>query len=298
MKLIRINPRQRWLPAALLVAGLIATSTPALAADDVTVMLRSGEKVAGQLEDLAKGTIYVRVSRDNQRKLPVGDVALIDFVGGASGLPETELSKARGDDHLLVLRNSNLVSGRLTDIEGGEGSDEPNKPRVFVFRTSGGEERRVAAGEVGRVYLGRYPAEDGPSVPTDAKGVRVPASKDWVATGVYVIQGQPVTFEVQGEVQLSAAAGDRAKAAGAMSGRRAAGAPLPSILAGALIGKVGTNGQPFGIGDQGTIPMPAGGELYLAVNDDARGDNQGEFAVQVKPGQAKLPQPQRRPRLD
>lgn len=286
----------RLIPAALVAVGLTAAPAAAQAADDVTVMLRSGEKVAGQLEDLAKGTIYVRVSRDDQRKLPVGEVAVIDFVGGASGLPETELSKARGDDHLLVLRDSALVNGRLTDIEGGAGSDEPDKPRVFVFRTSSGEERRVQAREVGRVYLGRFPAAAGPSLPADTKGIRVPASKDWVATGIYVIKDQPVTFDVQGEVQLSADAGDRAKAAGAMSGRRAAGAPMPSVLAGALIGKVGNNGEPFGIGDQGTIPMPAGGELFLAVNDDARGDNQGEFAVTVTPGQAKLPTPQRRPR--
>ena len=291
MRLSRILPKPRVLPVALAASGLLFTSAAAVAADDVTVMLRSGEKVAGQLEDLEKGTIYVRVSLNDQRKLPIGDVAVIDYVGGASGLPETELSKARGNEHLLVLRDSSLINGRLTDIEGGEGSQEPKKDRVFVFRTSAGEERRVPADRVGRVYLGNFPSSTSPTTQTDAKGIRVPADQDWVATGIYVTRGQPVSFDVQGEVQLSNDSGDRAKAAGAMSGRRATGAPLPSVLAGALIGRVGPSGQPFGIGDQSAaIPMPTAGQLFLSVNDDARADNQGAFVVSVTPGQSTVTQ--------
>ncbi len=294
MRVSRALATQGLIPASLLAFGVL-TLPAAAAADPVTVMLRSGEKVAGQLEDLENGTLYVRVSRADQRKLPIGDVAVIDFVGGASGLPETELSKARGDEHLLVLRNSSLVNGRLMDIAGGAGSQAPDDPRVFVFRTADGQERRVPAAEVGRVYVGRYPqaaaSTSSAAASGDGKTVRVPASAQWVPTGIYVIQGQPVTFAVEGDVQLSADANDRAKAAGATSGRRATGAPLPSALAGALIGRVGQNGQPFGIGDQtNAMPMPNGGELFLAVNDDERGDNQGEFVVSVTPGKATLPQ--------
>src|SRR5690606_2686076 len=100
MRVSRALATQGLIPASLLAFGVL-TLPAAAAADPVTVMLRSGEKVAGQLEDLENGTLYVRVSRADQRKLPIGDVAVIDFVGGASGLPETELSKARGDEHLL-----------------------------------------------------------------------------------------------------------------------------------------------------------------------------------------------------
>lgn len=292
-RLSRIVPIQRMLAAAVAVVLI----TPlAAAADQVTVLLRSGQKVAGQLEDLDKGTLFIRVSLNDQRKLPIGDVAVIDFVGGASGLPETELSKARGDDHLLVMRNSTLVPGRLVDISGGEGSGKSDEARVFVFRTTGGEERRVPAGEVGRVYVGRYPAaaHTGPALPADAEGVKVPANQAWVATGIYVARGQQVTFGTQGEVQLSNDANDRATAAGSTKGRRATSAPMPGVLAGALIGRIGQNGTPFGIGDQTTpIPMPEPGELYLAVNDDDRNDNQGAFAVTVKPAPVV---PQRQPR--
>lgn len=276
------------LAGALLVPGQAA----AQGSDDITVLLRSGERVSGRLEDLNNGTLFVRVSPNDQRKLPVNDVALIDYVGGAQGLPETELGSARGADHVLVMRNSQVVPGRLVDIEGGAGSDKPNDRRVYVFRTSGGEERRVAAEQIGRVYLGQFPgAQAGTgtaagstlAMPESASGVRVPANQPWTATGIRVTEGQTVTFAVQGEVQLSTAGDDRATAAGAAAGRRAADrAPLPSALAGALVGRIG-NGAPFGIGNQTLVPMPATGELFLGVNDDEVGDNSGGFVVDVRP---------------
>lgn len=275
------------LAGALLVPGQVM----AQGSDDITVLLRSGERVSGRLEDLASGTLFIRVSTHDQRKLPVAEVALIDYVGGAQGLPETELGSARGADHVLVMRDSQVVSGRLMDIEGGVGSDKPADRRVYVFKTTGGEERRVAAEQVGRVYLGQFPSGTGSaaaggktlSMPESASGVRVPANQAWTATGIRVNEGQNVTFSVQGEVQLSASADNRATAAGAEGGRRAADrAPLPSALAGALVGRVG-NGAPFGIGNQTNVPMPATGELFLGVNDDELGDNSGGFVVDVRP---------------
>jgi hypothetical protein len=258
--------------------------------DDVTVMLRSGERINGRLEDLNNGTLFVRVSPNDQRKLPVGQVAVIDYVGGAQGLPDTETSAARGNDHVIVMRNSQVVPGQLVDIEGGVGSDKENERRVYVFRTSAGEERRVPAEQVGRVYLGQYAAGGATaggtgstlSMPESASGVRVAANQAWTPTGIRVTEGQTVNFTVQGEVQLSTDSADRATAAGAASGRTAQQAPLPSALAGALIGRIG-NGAPFGIGNQTTVPMPASGELYLGINDDQVADNTGGFVVDVKP---------------
>jgi hypothetical protein len=52
------------------------------------------------------------------------------------------------------------------------------------------------------------------------------------------------------------------------------------VAAGGLIGRVG-NGQPFGIGNQTSVPMPNDGLLYLSVNDDERSDNAGQFMVQL-----------------
>ena len=76
---------------------------------------------------------------------------------------------------------------------------------------------------------------------------------------------------------------DVATAAGSKSGRKAAGAPLPTAMAGALIGRIG-NGQVFGIGNQTSIPAPNAGTLFLAVNDDQLSDNAGSFGVEVTAG--------------
>jgi hypothetical protein len=280
-----------------LTLALGAGPTFAQGSDDVTVLLRSGERVAGRLEDLNNGTLFVRVTLHDQRRWPVSSVALIDYVSGAQGLPDAETRAARGNDHVLVMRNNQLVTGRLLDIEGGVGSDRPDERRVFVFRTSAGEERRVAAEQVARVYLGQFPG--GPTggsggavtLPESGTGVRVPANQRWTSTGMRVAAGQTVMFTVQGEVQLSSSPSDRATAAGSTTGRRAAGAPLPNLLAGALIGRIG-NGAPFGIGNQASVPMPASGELFLGVNDDDLADNSGGFVVDVRPQAA--PAPRRR----
>lgn len=281
--------------AAAISLSLVPVPSRAIAqgSDDVTVLLRSGERVSGKLEDLDNGTLFVRVSPNDQRRMPVAQVAVIDYVGGAQGLPETETAPASGADHVMVLRNSQLVHGRLVDIEGGAGSDKPDDRRVYVFRTTSGDQRRVAAEDVGRVYLGQFPGgqpsstESALTMPASVSGVRVAANQPWTPTGIRVQSGQQVAFSVQGEVQLSTTSSDRATAAGGT--RRAERAPLPEALAGALIGRVG-NGAPFGIGNQTLIPMPATGELFLGVNDDEMGDNSGGFVVDVRP----QPVPRRR----
>ena len=102
----------------------------------------------------------------------------------------------------------------------------------------------------------------------------------WTDTGVFVNQGDIINFNAQGEVQLSTGGEDVAGTAGARSGRTASNSPLPSTIAGALIGRIG-NSAPFGIGNQRQITAPATGQLFLGVNDDYLQDNSGEFRVRV-----------------
>ena len=246
--------------------------------------MRDGTKVEGRIEELAGGTLFLRVSQHDQRRINVADIALIDKKGGASGLPDTEIREARGAEHVLLLAGGRSVKGRLVTIKRAEGSGDPG-PRTSVFRTADGE-RQYGPGEVG-IYLGSYPFEAAVSGRTadvtpasvPPGGVRVPATAGWVSTGLNVRKGDWVTFNTTGEVQLSDNASDRARPAG--STRVARLAPLPNVNAGALIGRIGMNGQPFGIGDQASVPMPAAGVLYLSVNDDERADNAGEFIVVV-----------------
>ena len=110
--------------------------------------------------------------------------------------------------------------------------------------------------------------------------ITVSGQQAWTPTGITVTKGQTLTFSTTGEVQLSADANDKASSAGSVTGRYAQRSALPRVLAGALIGKIG-NGQPFGIGNQASFAAPASGQLFLGVNDDSFGDNQGSFQVTI-----------------
>jgi hypothetical protein len=108
---------------AVLAAATVAAQMP------VTVQLRDGSKVSGRVEELTGGTLFVRVSLHDQRRIPIGEVALIDRVGGASGLPETELREAAGAEHVLLMSNGTGVKGQLVAIRGGQGSAQENEAR-------------------------------------------------------------------------------------------------------------------------------------------------------------------------
>jgi hypothetical protein len=287
----------------ILVTALAALLTPSLALADhehrVTVLMRNGDRVAGLLEDVEGGVVFVRASLHDQRKLGLGDVALIDLVGGASGLPETELSVARGANHVALLRDGSSWTGQFVDIHGGEANASANENHSLIFRTTNGEERRVSLDNVARIYLGHFPGgttaaapapapKPAPAAPSFTSGdaipagaVRVPANSAWTPTSLVVRQGDQVRFDVRGRVQLSDDAGDVAEAAGSLRERRANGSPLPQYYAGALIAKVG-NSPAFPIGNQtNAIVMPADGTLFLGVNDDEMNDNRGEFVVSM-----------------
>ena len=281
----------RWVFA--LTAVWLSVGAFAAAQDRATVQLRDGSKFEGRIEELtANGELFVRVSQNDQRRVPVANVALIDKVGGASGLPDTELREAAGSQHLLLLTNGSSVKGQLVAIRGGQGSANENMPRTYVFRAGDGRELTYGPEQVSRVYLGTYPVAAitggvNNNAGDLAKGVDTPgalyitARGGWVNTGLRVRKGEWISFSTSGQVQLSDSAADRAGAAG--TPRMAPGAPLPTAHAGALIGRVG-NSQAFGIGDQTAVPMPFDGILFLAVNDDERSDNAGEFIVSVRRG--------------
>jgi hypothetical protein len=279
---------QRWMFAV--TAMCLGVGAIGAAQDRATVQLRDGAKFEGRIEELTGGELFVRVSANDQRRVPVGSVALIDRVGGATGLPDTELREAAGSEHLLLLAGGSSVKGQLVAIRGGQGSANENQPRTYVFRSSDGRDQNFSPEQVSRIYLGRYPFQStsGSSAaspnPELAAGVdtpgaiRVPATGGWVSTGMRVRRGEVLSFSTSGEVQLSDNASDRARPAG--TSRMAPGSPLPTVNAGALIGRVG-NSRPFGIGDQASVPMPFDGILSLAVNDDERSDNAGAFVVTV-----------------
>lgn len=260
---------------ALSVAALTVTGV-AQAQENATLTLKSGEKITAQLMDLGGVGFTVKVD-GIEKQIPTNDVAVIDFGGGS--MTDADWAKVSGGQPLIWLKSGETVNGQLYDISG-------SSPLKITIKTASGE-REFSSNEIGRILLAR-PSNAVATSGTNANlasatgsGISVSPKQPWTATGLTVKKGEILTFNATGEVQLSGDSNDVATAFGAKSGRKAANAPLPSVLAGALIGRIGTNGQAFPIGSGVSIPMAAAGQLFLGINDDGFEDNQGELRVDV-----------------
>lgn len=258
---------------ALSVAALTFTGV-AQAQENATLTLRNGDKVTGQLVDLGGVGFTVRVN-GIERQIATHDVAIIDFSGGT--MTDADWNKVTEGQQVVWLKSGETVNGQLFDIGG-------TTPLKLTFKTSSGD-REFSSSEVSRIVLARPAnavATSGTNLqaPTGS-GISVSPRQAWTATGLTVRKGEVLTFNASGEIQLSADTNDVATAFGAKSGRKAANAPLPNVLAGALIGRIGRNGQPFAIGSGVSVPMPAAGQLFIGINDDGLDDNQGELRVDI-----------------
>lgn len=119
------------------------------------------------------------------------------------------------------------------------------------------------------------------AAPASARAFVVPGNVEWTNTGMRVTRGLRLRFESTGEIRLSFAADDVAHPGGTVTPRFIAKAPMPTVRAGALIGRVGT-GRPFAVpATSQPLEMPADGRLYLGINDDHVPDNSGNFVVKV-----------------
>lgn len=256
--------------------GALAVTGVAQAQENATLTLKSGEKISAQLMDLGGVGFTVKVN-GTERQIPTNDVAVIDFAGGS--MTDADWAKVPEGQPVIMLRSGETINGQLADIGG-------SSPLRITVRTASGE-RDFSSSEIGRIVLAR-PANAvatsgaNPNLASaTGSGISVSPKQAWTATGLTVRKGEILTFNATGEVQLSGDTNDVATAFGAKSGRKATNSPLPNVLAGALIGRIGTNGQAFPIGSGVSIPMPAAGQLFLGINDDGFEDNQGEIRVDV-----------------
>lgn len=271
----------RWSAAPAFAAALIASAAvPAAAQVNATVVMRSGERHQGtnvQLR-LDKNDFSLRKSLHDQLRVGVDQVLYVDF----GGTPDVD-PKLSGSQHAVVLRDGTVLRGQVTEMGHSTLEDESTEYLVVFRDSTSGEFRRLPVNQVARVYFANPPSTDTGSGGQGSDGaVSVSARQRWTPTGLTVQKGETIRFNTTGEVQLSPDPNDTAQAAGAASQRLAPGAPMPRIFAGALIGRIGQNGQPFAIGNQTTVTMPETGQLFLGVNDDNLADNQGEFRVEIQ----------------
>ena len=264
--------------SVLFVTGL---ALPILAEAQVpgaaaTIVMRSGDRQQVEVIDIAAPGLLVR-QNGQERNIPPAEVAQIDFAGdggspaGAGGQPR------------ILLRNGQTVDGRLSDIGG-------NRPKILYVDTPSGQ-RQFNSDEVALVVLnptgaaattaarsaGRATGTVGTLGRRQTTSFNIPGNQQWTETDVVVQQGETIELRVTGEVAY--APNVRVSAAGAP--RRTPGGaevPIPNGGAGALIGRV-DNGAPFMIGRDTSVRMPAGGTLFLGINDDNTSDNSGAFRV-------------------
>ena len=262
---------------ALTVAAA-AYGSSLLAQESATLTLRSGERISAQLVDHGGAGFLVKVNGQD-RTIPTGDVAVIDFTGGT--MSNDDWAKVTGGQHVIWLRNGETINGTFYDIGG-------TSPLRITVKTAAGD-RELASSEIARIALARTDAAPaagttGATTTNTAAaaggGIVISAKQAWTSTGITVRRGEVWNFNTTGDVQLSADANDVAAPAGSKSGRYAPNAALPRSFAGALIGRIG-NGTPFPIGNSTSITMPASGQLFLGINDDGFEDNNGEFRVEL-----------------
>ena len=266
---------KRMVLSAFCAAALLVTGA-AYAQESATLTLRNGDKITGQLLDLGGVGYTVRVN-GNERQIPQNDVSVIDFTGGLTDADWTNFSGTSK----VILRNGQAFDGSLYDIGG-------SSPLRLTIRTSNGE-REVASNEVARIVISRPEnavatrgttgIAETPAVPG---AITIAANQPWTSTGITLKKGQRFTLSSSGEVQLSGDVNDVATVNGSKAGRTIANGPLRGGLAGALVGRIGPRGTPFGIGSAPYILAPEAGILFLGVNDDQFADNRGNFQVVIR----------------
>ena len=264
---------KRTILAAAVACALVGS---AQAQENATLVLRSGDKISGQLVDMGGVGFTVRVN-GQERQIATNDVSVIDFTGNGD-VSEADMNRVSGGAQTVWLRNGQAFDGQLYDISG-------TSPLRITVKTASGD-RELSSSEIGRIVLARPSSavptsgsSSSPGIPAGS-GVAVNGSAAWTPTGMTVRRGDRLTFAATGEVRLSTDASDVANANGSRAGRKSTSAPIPEAAAGALIAKVG-NSAPFPIGENQTVTMPANGQLFLGINDDHVADNSGGYRVTI-----------------
>lgn len=265
------------------IAGLgvvlfsLGTAIPIHAQEPVTLVLRNGERPSGELIDLGAGGFALRVGGQD-RQFSANDVAAVEFVGGA--LPAAAQARVNAGQPLVLLRNGQVIEGRLSDVGG-------TRPLRLTVDTPSGQ-RNFSSGDVAQVHLhpgnasaGLAPSGQEPIIPAGA--ITVAANQPWTDTGVTVRRGDQLIFNASGNINFATGPGASSGVGGSPAATNPSmNYPLKGAYVGALIGRVGS-GAPFLIGpNTSPIAMPASGRLMLAVNDDHHADNSGSYSVAIQ----------------
>jgi hypothetical protein len=263
------------LTLAVVALSSLLAALPISAQEQATLVLRSGERVSGELIDFGGTGFAMRVNGQN-RQISQNEVAVVEFSGSAQPNNDVQ-NKLNAGQQVIVLRNGQVIDGRLVDIGG-------TSPLRLAVDTPSGQ-RNLNSSEVAQLFLANPSggAMSGGVATSGENGVTtitVPGNQEWTSTNRVVRGGEVLAISASGQVRFSPNPDDTAQAGGAGRQRMGPGAPLASAPKGALLGRI-DQGQPFLIGDQRQARMPANGTLYLGLNDDMVSDNSGSLQVTI-----------------
>jgi hypothetical protein len=112
-------------------------------------------------------------------------------------------------------------------------------------------------------------------------GITVPADQTWTDTGVRVAVGQELQITARGTVHAGPAlsCGPEGFANRPDWDRYSVISGAPHI---ALIGRIGSDGEPFYVGASYTGRADRSGTLYFGVNDRDAANNRGSYAATIE----------------
>jgi hypothetical protein len=278
----------------ILTASALAAcvGVAAIAAQPATFVLRSGQRVSGELT-YKGGTSYTLNGTDYASD----DIAVIEFVPGdptaaeLGQIPQVDNNPSEHERHVFVTRDGRVIYGKIYHIS-ADGS-------TITYDGREGGRQDISASQLARVYVNPAGARTvfaslmsgagATAVATSGVltpgAISVPANQPWTDTGLTVKKGERITFATTGQITIASGPNPEFVATADGSGNFTSprtGYPVPAMAVGGLIARVGTS-APFPIGTNAqAITMPADGRLYLGINDDQFGDNSGNFAVTIR----------------
>lgn len=283
--------RRRLLISFLVAAGAVGL---AYAQNNVTYILTSGERVTGAIASssaaspaMPRGELNLERADGDELSFGLEQVAVIDYAGGTPSAEELAGLPGDPNDQMVMFRDGNFWHGRFEDL----------RPRELRWRMTGRLEV-VQVERISRIYLnvGRakellaarptQPPGGGAPAPggwrgTEAGPIRVAGNQAWTNSGLNVRRGDRLQFSVTGQIRVNSR---QSSTAAGLPGARPRGLPLSDQPFGMLIAKIGDE-RAFPIGDTGAaLTMTADGRLWFGINDNAVGDNAGEFVVNVRRG--------------
>ena len=137
----------KWSTFGLVAAALALSVNAAQAQVNATVVLKSGERQTGHNVSYRIDRREVSFMGNQAQRFNVDQVAYVDYGGDAEWR-----AGSNGNQEAVVLRDGAVLRGSLIELNHGDSTDE-STPYLIIFKTDGGEEKRLPPSQVARVYF-------------------------------------------------------------------------------------------------------------------------------------------------